>query len=87
MLKTYAGVWHNGQIEWKGEPPPQTEGPLDVQVTVLQPSATTLSPEERRRGAAEALERLAAMNAFADIIDPVAWQREIRKDRPLPGRE
>ncbi|MBF0274732.1 MAG: hypothetical protein HQK84_05825 [Nitrospinae bacterium] len=19
--------------------------------------------------------------------DPVAWQREIRKDRPLPGRE
>jgi hypothetical protein len=35
----------------------------------------------------EALERLAARNAFAEIEDPVAWQREIREDRPLPGRE
>jgi hypothetical protein len=29
---------------------------------------------------------LADMGAFAEIEDPVAWQREIRKDRPLPGR-
>lgn len=26
-------------------------------------------------------------NLFSDIKDPVAWQREIRKDRLLPGRE
>jgi len=26
-------------------------------------------------------------SAFKDIDDPAAWQREIRKDRPLPGRE
>ena len=25
--------------------------------------------------------------AFKSIQDPVAWQREIRKDRPLPGRK
>lgn len=25
--------------------------------------------------------------AFREIDDPAAWQREIRKDRPLPGRE
>ena len=25
--------------------------------------------------------------AFRDIKDPAAWQREIRKDRVLPGRE
>lgn len=24
---------------------------------------------------------------LANIEDPVAWQREIRKDRPLPGRD
>jgi len=24
---------------------------------------------------------------LASIKDPVAWQREIRKDRPLPGRD
>jgi hypothetical protein len=26
-------------------------------------------------------------DAFREIKDPAAWQREIRKDRPLPGRE
>jgi len=26
-------------------------------------------------------------NLFSEIKDPVAWQREICKDRPLPGRE
>lgn len=25
--------------------------------------------------------------AFQEISDPVAWQRDIRQDRPLPGRE
>lgn len=46
-----------------------------------------LSREERRRAIREALENLAAIGAFSDIEDPVAWQREIREDRPLPGRE
>jgi hypothetical protein len=36
---------------------------------------------------AEALENLAALDAFSEISDPVEWQREIRKDRPLPGRD
>ncbi len=34
----------------------------------------------------ELLTRLAAMNIFSDIVDPVDWQRKIRRDRPLPGR-
>ncbi len=33
------------------------------------------------------LQKLAEIGAFADIENPVEWQREIRKDRPLPGRE
>jgi hypothetical protein len=35
----------------------------------------------------EALEAAVATNAFADITDPAAWQREIRQDRPLAGRD
>lgn len=35
----------------------------------------------------EALENAVASNVFADIADPAAWQREMRQDRPLPGRE
>jgi hypothetical protein len=30
---------------------------------------------------------LAKMKVFADIKDPVKWQSQIRKDRPLPGRD
>ena len=26
-------------------------------------------------------------DAFCDVEDPVAWQRKIRQDRTLPGRE
>lgn len=37
---------------------------------------------------AEAIERLRALGGLKDIIpDPVAWQREMREDRPLPGRD
>jgi bifunctional DNA-binding transcriptional regulator/antitoxin component of YhaV-PrlF toxin-antitoxin module len=43
------------------------------------------TPDAGRRMAA-ALEKLAASGAVARIEDPVEWQREIRRDRPLPGR-
>ncbi len=36
---------------------------------------------------AHILEQLAALDTFGDITDPVLWQREIREDRSLPGRE
>lgn len=36
---------------------------------------------------AKIMERMAAREALAEIEDPSAWQREVRKDRPLPGRE
>jgi hypothetical protein len=35
----------------------------------------------------EVLEQLRKLNPFREIEDPVAWQCEIRKDRPLPGRD
>ena len=36
-----------------------------------------------RKALSEALDAAVRSNAFADIKDPVAWQREIRKDRFL----
>ncbi len=41
----------------------------------------------RGEAMARIMEQLAESNPFSEIDDPVAWQREIRKDRPLPGRE
>jgi hypothetical protein len=40
-----------------------------------------------RETALAALRELRKLGTFKEITDPVAWQREIRKDRPLPGRD
>jgi hypothetical protein len=42
--------------------------------------------KSQREALKKSLEKLAKMKVFADIKDPVEWQKEIRKDRPLPGR-
>lgn len=42
--------------------------------------------KSQREALKKSLEKLAKMKVFADVKDPVAWQRQIRKDRPLPGR-
>ncbi|MDH4215972.1 MAG: DUF2281 domain-containing protein [Gallionella sp.] len=44
------------------------------------------SDSERRKSLASALEKAAALNPYAKV-DPVAWVREQREDRNLPGRE
>ena len=46
-----------------------------------------LTPEERHQIRMKAIEDLAALGGIKSIPDPVAWQREMRKDRPLPGRD
>ena len=45
-----------------------------------------ISPQARRERLTAALAHAVALNPFADIGDPVAWQREQRQDRSLPGR-
>ena len=50
------------------------------------PPVPRATPEMVRRRM-EAFEALRAMDPYRDVPDPVEWQREIRKDRPLPGRE
>jgi hypothetical protein len=42
--------------------------------------------KSQREALKKSLDKLAKMKVFADIKDPVEWQRQIRKDRPLPGR-
>ncbi|HYW11535.1 MAG TPA: hypothetical protein VE871_06240 [Longimicrobium sp.] len=84
-MQTYRAVLEGDHLEWIDAPPPRRRA--QVEVTLVQ----TESEEERRargRRMARALQRAAdAGGALAEIADPVAWQREIRQDRPLPGRE
>lgn len=54
-----------------------------VIVTLLEKSTRAVSGG----GMAAAMAAIAAMPDRTIIEDPVAWQREMRQDRPLPGRE
>ena len=52
-----------------------------------RPDLTDPDREPNGTKLARLMREAAKKNLFADIKDPAAWQREIRKDRPLPGRE
>ena len=63
-------------------------GKLKVTATVEAVPAVEMAARQANwHGAMEALRRIAARGGIQGISDPVAWQREIRRDRPLPGRE
>jgi len=71
-------------LEWIDAAPVHLNQEQPVEVTILDEPDQTANRGKRM---AEALEKLAASNAFSEISDPSEWQREIRKDRSLPGRE
>ena len=41
---------------------------------------------QKKKELKKAFATLAKLEAFSSIPDPIAWQRQIRQDRPLPGR-
>jgi hypothetical protein len=84
MLQTYEGVLKGNQIQWAGQEVPDADRPLRVYVTIIEEN---VDPEDRGQKMADALSKLAESGAFDEIDDPKTWQREIRKDRPLPGHE
>jgi hypothetical protein len=85
-MQTYRAILKGDRLEWTDSEPTDLNPEQPVQVTILDvPDHTDTTTQGQRM--AQALERLAAANAFSEIQDPVEWQREIRKDRPLPGRE
>ena len=51
------------------------------------PKVIELSSDAKRgKRIKDLLTQLGKTKAFADIADPIAWQRNTRKDRPLHGR-
>ena len=86
MLRTYEAILVGDRIEFPGGGP-QEPGPLSVHVTVIGAAGAGGANGRRERGAAmaAALEKLAQAGTLA-TVDPVEWQREVRRDRDLPGR-
>ena len=82
MQRTYKAILHGDRVEWLEDKPESIE-PVTVQINVLDNGQNSTSGQELAR----LLGLLADKGTFEDIADPVAWQREQRKDRPLPGRD
>lgn len=88
MLNTYRAILRGKTLEWVSDGP--TELPSDraipVHVTILEetPEATA---SERGLRMVDALEKLAHLPSSLTSLDPVQWEREMRQERPLPGRK
>jgi hypothetical protein len=84
MGDSYRAILRGNRLEWSDAGPVDLNPEQPVEVTILDEPDQTAN---RRKRMAEALEKLAASDAFSEISDPSEWQREIRRDRRLPGRD
>ncbi len=94
-VTTFQGTVENGRVRLAADVRLPENATVYVVVPDMEPnvsdedrsqSGQEQSPQARGQRMAAALERLAAIPAFPDISDPVAWQRAERADRDLPDR-
>jgi hypothetical protein len=101
MFKSYEAIYDQGRLRWLQDEPGEI-GEARVIVTVLPPEYAqdaqgdppTVAPEPPHpvpEPNGSELARLARRLGQGDVAsrfgDPVEWQRDQRRDRPLPGRE
>ncbi len=89
MSKPVEAVYEEGRLR-PLEPVALNEGDHVRLELELVPDDAGEYPAVRERPGpqmARALEEIAFSDPPTQIADPVAWQREIRRDRRLPGRD
>ena len=86
MAQTFQALLTGDQLKWNPSRPAKLprDKPILVNVTVSDDPVSESSPGVAMSAALEQLARLAP---FADIDNPVEWQRALRSDRSLPGRD
>jgi hypothetical protein len=83
---SYKAIVRGNVINWPGGIPSELKDAQEhIVEVVIPPSHEELLKRSKR--AAEILEKLSELDPFRKIENPTEWLREIRKDRPLPGRE
>jgi hypothetical protein len=68
-------------------PVPQNLRRGKVKIVATLQSEPAIEDRPTREAALAALRELRKLGTFKEITEPVAWQREISEDRPLPGRD
>lgn len=85
MSHSYGAILRGDRLEWL-ESSPGEDGPLPVDVIVQEHAAPGAGRSDGAAMAA-ALEEFAASPVYGRREDPMLWQRMVREDRPLPGRD
>lgn len=92
MLKSYQAIYHDGALQWLDAPPRLTHA--RVMVVIAEPDDEALPEPTTRANNGPRLARIlrdtdpaTRAGIAATFGDPVAWQREQRRERTLPGRE
>lgn len=80
--RTYKAILRGDRIEWI-DPPPERKEPTPVSITLQEDAIRA----EGGGAMAEALRAIAQGGGLSSILDPRAWQREVREDRPMPERD
>ena len=86
MLDKYRATIHGDRITWDDDVPSAVKDGERVNVVITLSDKLISQSKADGRRAVEALQAIADRGGIKSIPDPVKWQREIRKDRPLPGR-
>ncbi|MGE0082954.1 MAG: hypothetical protein AB7S75_00895 [Desulfococcaceae bacterium] len=86
MLGTYQAVLKNNHLEWLDDFPfPEFQDrEMEVLITVLcGKNFQSYLKRKRVELMAKYLERIAEIGGIKEILDPLEWQSEIRKDRDV----
>jgi hypothetical protein len=88
MLNTYRALLRGQILEWLYDQPRNlpVNRAVTVHVTILDETAPNGKKQQGRRMAV-ALGKLAKLAGPARSLDALQWEREIRQERVLPGRE
>jgi predicted DNA-binding antitoxin AbrB/MazE fold protein len=87
MLPVLKAIYHNGTFILQTDYS-LPEG-LEVELLIQSPQIVSPSVPDASNGQkmAAALSKLAHLDPFNSIDDPIAWQQEIRQDRAIGDRE
>ena len=87
MQTTYQAILRGDRLEWSSDAPDVAPNQaLTVTVTIIETASVPAKPAQGARMAAM-LAQLATLETRSEIDDPLAWERDIRQDRQLPGRD
>lgn len=85
MSDTYKATLRGNTLTWLDDNPGLSldDQEVNVLVTVLEEPKGSFETQSRGEAMAQCLEQLANTGGIQGISDPVAWQRELRKDRSI----